>query len=124
MELSDQVQHAERKNRLLAWIALILLLAAWLVVFVGRERVSRLDVSRWGTDLDVLELLQIDKFRYQFYLPYIVAAGVLDVLALVAALSLTSGERFKILIWLVALIWLVSASFHGLDLFVTLIFAR
>jgi len=110
-------------NRLLPLIALVLVLAAWGAVAAGRERVGRLDLSRWGTDLDIPERLAIDEYCSGYFLPYVRAAVVLDAAALGALCWAGVRCRFRGLGVLVAVIWLGSAGWHGLSWAVTSIFA-
>lgn len=114
---------AAGSNRLLPLIALGLILAAWGAVAAGRERVSRLDLSRWGTDLDIPERLAIDEYCSRHFLPYIRAAVLLDAVALGALFWAAARGRFRVLSVLVAVLWFASVGWHGLSWIVTSFFA-
>ncbi len=104
-------------------LALAFVLAAWGVVVAGKERVSRLDLSRWGTDQDVLEALQIDQYEARHFLPYLV--GALELEGVAYALLYWSTRRgrlrlFGVVVWVA---WFLSAGWQGLHCLVTFISA-
>jgi hypothetical protein len=108
---------------MLSLLALVFVLAAWAVVAVGERRVSELDLSAWGTDLDIPERLAIDRYVARHFRPYIGAAIALEGLA--AAALYAAGRRGP-LGWLgvaVGVVWLHSAAWHSLQLLVRLVFA-
>jgi hypothetical protein len=115
----DTVRH----NHVLPLVALGLVLAAWLAFAAGRERVSRLDLSRWGTDLDIPERLAIDEYCARYFLPYIRTAVLLDVIALTALWWALARGRFRVLATAVMLVGLGSAAWHGLSWLVASFFA-
>ena len=123
MTESESQQRVARPNQLLPVVALVLILIAWCAVLAGRERVSQLDLSRWGTDIDIPERLAIDKYCSAFFLPYTRAAVVLDAAALGLLLWAGARGRFRLLGVLISVSWIVSAGWHGLSWIVTSFFA-
>jgi hypothetical protein len=111
-----------QRNWILPLLALGFLVAAWAVVVTGEQRVSELDLSRWGTDLDIPERLPIDKYVACHFRPYIWTAMALEGLAYAALCW--SGRRgrpgvFGVAVWIV---WLLSVGWHGLNWLVTSFF--
>ena len=102
-------------NWVLVLIALAFVLAAWEAVASGKERISRLDLSRWGSDIDVMEALQISAYQARHFHPYIWGAMALDFVAfslLCAAARRDRLRAFDVAVWM---IWLLSAGWHGLN---------
>lgn len=111
------------RNGILLLLALGFLLAAWAVETIGSEHVNRLDLSRFGTDIDIPESLAIDKYIATHYLPYISAAMVLDLLALGALRRAGQRRRLRLFGVAVALALLASGLWHAFNWLVTWIFA-
>ncbi len=111
------------RNWMLPLLALGLVLAAWGAVFADEERVNQLDLSGWGTDLDIPERLAIDRYVARHYRPYIGAAVVLDGLA--SALLFWVGRRGRLGMFgvVVGVVWLLSTGWHSLNWLVTSFFA-
>jgi hypothetical protein len=112
-----------RRNRILPLIALGFVLSAWGALAAGREHVSRLDLSAWGTDLDISERLAIDRYVSRQFLPYVRVAIALDALALGALCWAGRRGRLRVLGGIVGLVWLVSAGWHGMNWLLNSFFA-
>jgi len=122
MSETTQAAPSAGSNRLLPLVALVSVLAAWGAVVAGQERVSRPDLSQWGTDLDIPERLAIDGSRAQYFLPYIRAAVMLDPLTFVALCRASARGRLRVRAF-VAVVWFAPAGWHGLSWAVTAFFA-
>ena len=88
---------------------------AWAIFFAGKIYISTLDLSRWGTDLDVLERLQIDAYLARHFRPYILGTLVFDggaVVLLYVTYRRGPVRTFGVFVWI---IWLLSAGWHGLN---------
>lgn len=117
-------QRSLRRDSARLLVALGLIIAAWVVIALGQERVSRLDLSRWGNDIDIPEALAIDEYRSTHFLPYVRVAVIMDFAAL--AVLRWPGNRRSATTFeaLVTLIWFVSSALHGLNWLVTSFFAK
>jgi hypothetical protein len=104
-------------------VALGLLLAAWVVYWVGQYRATQLDLSRFGRCEEVYEALARDGYVARFQVPYFAAAVLLDGLVFVSLLSAVVFGRFRLLGVLVAVLWLPTLAWHALACFVTSLFA-
>jgi hypothetical protein len=111
------------RNGALLLLVFHLLVGAWAVETIGSERVRRLDLSRWGTDIDIPESLAIDKYIARHYLPYIAVTMVLEGLAF--GVLCWAGRRGPLRLFgvVVALALLASGVWHGFNYLVTCLFA-
>ena len=123
MAIASPTSSPPHRNWILPLLALGFVVAAWTVVVAGEQRVGELDLSRWGSDLDIPELLAIDKYIARHFRPYIGTAMVLDALA--SAALCWAGRRGRLGVFgvVVGVVWLLSTSWHGLNWLVTSLFA-
>ena len=98
-------------------------LMAWSSFWLGRERVRRLDFSRWGTDIDVIDQLQMDKYVSNHLFPYVAIAFALDVIALAALVLASKYRKFRTVGVLICIAWCLSFIWHFMCLAVTGFFA-
>jgi hypothetical protein len=105
----------ETSSRILVLTAFALVLAAWGAMAAGKERISKLDLSRWGSDIDVLEALQISEYKARYFRPYIWGAIGLDGLAFWLLCWAGRGGKVRSLDATVWIVWLLSAGWHGLN---------
>jgi hypothetical protein len=112
-----------RRNGSLLLLTLGLLLAAWMVEAIGSEKARRLDLSRWGSDIDLQESLAIDHNIARHYLPYISAVMVFDGLAFSALCWAGRRGRLRLFGGAIALGLLTSAAWHGINYLATLLLA-
>jgi hypothetical protein len=104
-------------------LALGFILAAWWTMAAGEGRVNQLDLSRWGTDLDIPERLAIDRYIAQHFRPYIWAAVGLDSVAFAALCWAGKRGPMRALGVTVSVVWVASAGWHALNWLVTWFFA-
>jgi hypothetical protein len=96
---------------------------AWGVIALGDYQVSQLDISRWGHDQDIPEALAMDGYRAGHLLPYILAAVVLDFMALLILRAACGPTHLGALGVVLLLAILGSMGIHGLRLWVAWVFA-
>src|SRR5262245_60368725 len=105
-------QRFAKSNLILQLIALLAVLMAWGSLSLGRERVSRLDFSHWGTDIDVIDRLQMDEYISNHLFPYVSTAVAFDVIALATLACAGAYGRFRTMGILVCIAWLLSTVCH------------
>jgi hypothetical protein len=104
-------------------VGLALLLAGWCADFVGRYRVSQLDLSAFGPCEDVPEALVRDGYVARQALPYISVAVLLDGAAVLVLAWAIGGGRWRVFASALLLAGMLSLGWHGLLWFVTSAFA-
>jgi hypothetical protein len=96
----------------------------WLANIAGCVRLTFLDFSRFGTDLDIPERLAIEATQARCFLPFLLTAIGFHTFS---AFFLFNKEayRFWPLLWQVTLglLWLVTTTLLALQLFFNRIFA-
>ena len=113
------LQRLSKSNLILPLIALMAVLVAWGSFWLGRERVSRLDFSRWGTDIDVIDQLQMDQYVSNHLFPYVATAFAFDVIALAVLVLASTYGRFRTVAVLICIAWCLSGIWHFICLVVT-----
>lgn len=114
---------SSQQNWMLFLLALGLVLTAWIIMAVGEQKVSLLDLSRWGTDLDVWEQIAIDKYIARHFQPYIRATITLDALAFASLGWAARRGRLGAFGVLVGMVLLLSSGWHGWNWLLTSTFA-
>ncbi len=117
MESQFSSNGASRWNGVILPLSFTSIIIAWAVFIAGERYINTLDLSRWGTDLDVLERLQIDAYLAHHFLPYLLGAIAFDTGAFV--FLCWAGRRgpvsiFSVILWILLIL---SAGWHGLNFF-------
>jgi hypothetical protein len=95
-------------------ISIALLLGAWSIEFMAHYHISRLDLSRFGNCDEVPGALARDTYVLSQWHPYLAASILLDAMAFMALFGSVIVDRFRILSFPIAALWLISAIWHCL----------
>ncbi len=113
MEMTPPIGTHRVRSKLLPFLALVFLLAAWATSCLGQYRTGRLDLTKFGACEDVYESLARDVFVGRFLLRYFAAALLLDMAAVVCLLAASAFKQFRVLAGFVAAFCLLTAAWHA-----------
>ena len=84
-----------------------------MLVFAGEQRISQLDLSAWGTDIDIPEQLAMDTYVARHFRPYICTAMALESVVFGLFWVMLRCGRLGIFAKVVGILWMVSVTWHG-----------
>jgi hypothetical protein len=111
-----EVAPTARRSVLPPLVCLAVQIAAWGMLFLGRWRVSQLDLSAFGQCTEVFEALARDGYVVEHFLPFAAAAYALSFLVLPALAWAALRGRPVVLVGALGVVWLLSVGLHGIIL--------
>ena len=102
-----------RKSSRVLMACCALIVTAWLLVFVGRQRVSSLNWTGYDPDPDISQSLANDARRARTYLPFGVLAVLMDAGACIAAIETCVQPQNRWFGVSLLLVSVASLAWHG-----------